>query len=132
MEKTLDMTQKQKYILEFEIKSSPRILFNYIATASGLEEWFADRVNIRDGVFIFRWDGSEAKAKLVSKKDNSFVKFKWVDNDSEEYFQFEIVQDALTSDVALLITDFSTEDDMEENKLLWETQVHKLMHILGC
>ena len=44
--------KKQKYTLEFEIKSSPKILYNYLSTASGLEEWFADKVNIREGDFI--------------------------------------------------------------------------------
>ncbi|HRS40225.1 MAG TPA: START-like domain-containing protein, partial [Bacteroidia bacterium] len=53
--------KKQKYTLEFEIKSSPKILFNYLSTASGLEEWFADKVNIREGDYMFQWDGTEQR-----------------------------------------------------------------------
>jgi len=32
----------------------------------------------------------------------------------------------------LVVTDFSDEEEQEENKLLWNSQIHNLMHILGC
>jgi len=131
--KTTTIPKKHKYQLEFEIKSSPKILFNYLSTASGLEEWFADKVNMRDGDFIFLWEGSEARAKLVSCKEHQLVKFKWVTEDKKDdtFFQFEVVQDEITSDVALVITDFATDDEKDENILLWNSQVHSLMHHIG-
>ena len=131
--KTTTIPKKHKYQLEFEIKSSPKILFNYLSTASGLEEWFADKVNMRDGDFIFLWEGSEARAKLVSRKEHQLVKFKWVTEDKKDdtFFQFEVVQDEITSDVALVITDFATDDEKDENILLWNSQVHSLMHHIG-
>jgi uncharacterized protein YndB with AHSA1/START domain len=131
--KTTTVPKKQKYQLEFEIKSSPKILFNYLSTASGLEEWFADRVNMRDGEFIFFWEGSEARAKLMSRKENQLVKYKWITDDKKDdtFFQFEIMQDEITSDVALIITDFATEEEKDENTMLWNSQVHSLMHHIG-
>jgi uncharacterized protein YndB with AHSA1/START domain len=128
--------KKEKYSLEFEIKSSPKILYNYLSNASGLEEWFADKVNIREGDFIFTWGDNEQRAKIVSKKDNQMVRFKWLDNgkntkEDETYFQFEIVQDEITSDVALIVTDFSVPEEKEENVLLWNSQIHNLMHHIG-
>jgi len=127
------VVKKQKYQLEFEVKSSPKILFNYLSTASGLEEWFADKVNMRDGDFIFQWEGSEARAKVISRKDNQLVKYKWVTDDKKDdtFFQFEIIQDEITSDVALIITDFAVDDDKEEDIMLWNSQVHNLMHHIG-
>ncbi|HNQ62038.1 MAG TPA: START-like domain-containing protein [Bacteroidia bacterium] len=128
-------TNKVKYSLEFEIKSSPKILYNYLSNASGLEEWFADKVNIREGDLIFTWEGSEQRARIVSKKDNQMIRFKWIDEtdqvDDDTYFQFEIVQDEITSDVALIVTDFSTPDEKEEDMLLWNSQIHSLMHHIG-
>lgn len=129
-------SNKIKYSLEFEIKSSPKILYNYLSNASGLEEWFADKVNIREGDFIFSWEGSEQRAKIVSKKDNQMIRYKWIDEDrldkdDETYFQFEIVQDEITSDVALIVTDFSNADEKEEDTLLWNSQIHTLMHHIG-
>ena len=125
------MPKKVKYELEFEIKSSPKILYTYISTASGLEEWFADKVTVRDGIYTFIWEGSEAKAKIASKKDNAYIRFKWVDSDDDTYFQLEIQQDDITSDVALMVTDFSEPEDTKENSLLWDAQVQNLKHLLG-
>ena len=133
MKTSTSVVKKQKYQLEFEVKSSPKILFNYLSTASGLEEWFADKVNMRDGDFIFQWEGSEARAKVISRKDNQLVKYKWVTDDKKDdtFFQFEIIQDEITSDVALIITDFAVDDDKEEDIMLWNSQVHNLMHHIG-
>ena len=133
MKTELNTTNKIKYSLEFEIKSSPKILYNYLSNASGLEEWFADKVNIREGDFIFSWEGSEQRARIVSKKDNQMIRYKWIDGEKEDetFFQFEIVQDEITSDVALIVTDFSIPDEREEDVLLWNSQIHNLMHHIG-
>ncbi len=126
------MENKEKYQLEFEVKSSPKILFTYLSTASGLEEWFADKVNIENsGLFSFFWDGEARKAKILSKKDNHLVRYQWIDEKDESYFEFEIVQDAITSDVALLVTDFSIKADKAQNEQLWHSQIHDLMHTIG-
>ncbi|MDB4534568.1 START-like domain-containing protein [Vicingaceae bacterium] len=126
------MTDKVKYELEFGVKSSASLLYKYMATPSGLSEWFADNVNSRGEIFTFIWDDSEEKAKLVTKKRDSFIKFKWLeDEDADTFFEFRIEIDAITKDVALLITDFADEDEVEESKLLWESQVDQLHGLIG-
>ncbi|MCB0381059.1 MAG: SRPBCC domain-containing protein [Flavobacteriales bacterium] len=125
------MSEKVKYQMEFVVKSSPSLLFNYISTPSGLSQWFADNVNSRGELFTFIWDGSEEQAKLVSKKTNQSVKFKWLEQDDEYYFELRIQIDDLTQDVALIVTDFAYEDELDEAKLLWETQVGDLHAIIG-
>ena len=127
------MEFSRQYTLEFPIRSSIKVLFKRLSTPSGLSEWFANDVNIKNGVYTFYWDGSEQSAKLVTKKENKFVKYKWVDSDeADDYFEFKIVVDDMTSDVSLLITDFADdEEDFEEAKLLWETQVDNLRGALG-
>ena len=82
-------------------------------------------------MFTFIWDGSEEQAKLVSKKTNQSVKFKWLEQDDEYYFELRIQIDDLTQDVALIVTDFAYEDELDEAKLLWETQVGDLHAIIG-
>ena len=52
------MTQKVKFELEYLLKTSPKILENMLCTPSGLSEWFADDVNVKDDIFTFCWDGS--------------------------------------------------------------------------
>lgn len=125
------MSEKVKYELEFVVKSSPSLLFNYISTPSGLGQWFADNVNSRGELFTFIWDGSEEQAKLVSKKANQSIKFKWLEQEEDCYFELKIQIDDLTQDVALIITDFALEDELDEAKLLWEAQVSDLHAIIG-
>ena len=127
------MEFSRQYTLEFPIKSSIKVLYKRLSTPSGLSEWFANDVNIKNGIYTFYWDGSEQSAKLVTKKENKFVKYKWIDSDeADDYFEFKIVVDDMTSDVSLLITDFTDdEEDFEEAKLLWETQVDNLRGALG-
>lgn len=125
---------KIKYELEFSITSSPQLLYQYISDPSGLSEWFADNVNSRGEFFTFIWNDSEEKAKLVTKKADERVKFRWLDeegNDTEYYFEIKIIRDEITKDVSLAITDFSDEDDVEQSKLLWENQISDLKQVLG-
>jgi uncharacterized protein YndB with AHSA1/START domain len=128
------MTTKIKYELEFPIHSSPQLLYQYILTPSGLQEWFADKVNSRGEIYTFTWDDSEEKAKLMSKKSGEKVKFKWLDEDGKEtdyYFEIRIQVDEITQDVSLIIADYSNEDELQENKLLWENLVSDLKHVIG-
>lgn len=126
------MAGKVKYEVEFVIKASPKLLFNYLSTPSGLSNWFAENVNLRGDIYTFIWDGTEEKAKLVSKKDNQFIKFRWIDGDESTFFEFRIEIDDLTKDLALIITDFAEKNDIKDAKRLWESQVEELHGILGA
>ena len=126
------MASKNKYQIEFPVRSSLRILFNQISTPSGLSEWFADNVNIRGKNYTFFWDGDEQEAELVSKKNNQWIKFKWVDEPSDTYFELKIIIDDITQDISLIVTDFAEdEEDEEEEKLLWNKQIEKLRQSIG-
>ncbi|NBC81844.1 MAG: SRPBCC domain-containing protein [Bacteroidetes bacterium] len=123
---------KNKLTFEYPINSSPKVLYTRLSTPGGLAEWFADDVNQNGDVFSFIWDNSEEKAELVNKKENKYVRFKWLeDEDEESYFEFRINIDDLTGDVALMITDFADKGEEEESRNLWDTQIAELKHILG-
>lgn len=122
-----------KLEIEYIFNSSPKILFNRLSTASGLSEWFADDVFVRDKIFTFVWEGVEEKAELLGKKDLSFVKFRWLESDSDEYyFEFKIQIHDITNETALIVTDFVEDDEKDEAVELWETQINKLKYILGA
>ena len=125
------MSDKIKYELEFPIQASPNMLYQYISSASSLSEWYADNVNSRGKIFSFFWDGVEEQAELISSKNYQFVKFKWLEEDDNYYFEIKIVVDELTKDVSLMVTDFSEEDEVEESKMLWESQIADLKQVLG-
>lgn len=131
----IEPMEKQKYELEFIINTSPKILYSFLTTPSGLSEWFSDDVNIRNDIFTFFWDGEETKAKLINKRKEESAKFQWIDEDEEaeddSFFEFKIEVDNLTNETALLITDFADEDELDSAQKLWESQIAELKHILG-
>lgn len=127
------MSKKVKFELEFPIKASTQMLFQYFGTASGLSEWFADNVNSRGEIYTFIWDGSEEKAKVLQEKPNEKIKFKWLeDEDEKSYFEFRLETDEITKDVSLMVTDFAEEDELEESKMFWENQIEQLKQTIGA
>ena len=127
------MSEFIKYTLEFPINSSINILYLRLSSPSGLAEWFADDVIIKDNIYTFLWDGVEQNAKLLKKKNNCFIRFKWEDNETkDDYFEFFIQIDEMTSDVSLLVTDFAEDkEEQEEQSDLWEKQITSLKRAIG-
>ncbi len=127
------MSDLVKYSIELSINSSVNILYKRLSTPSGLSEWFADNVNLKDNIFTFFWDDSEQSAKLIKKKTNKFVQYKWIDDEyKESYFEFNIQVDEMTSDVSIIITDFAEDlDEKEEQILLWKQQIENLKRAIG-
>lgn len=125
------MSEKIKFELEFVIQSSPQLLYQYLSTPSGLSEWFADNVNSRGELFSFIWDGAEEQAMLLKRKTDEFVKFSWMENEDDHFFEMKIIVDEITKDVSLFISDFAEEDELEEAKMLWENQVADLKQVIG-
>tara|TARA_B110000971_G_scaffold14813_1_gene13683 strand:- start:2168 stop:2551 length:384 start_codon:yes stop_codon:yes gene_type:complete len=126
------MASKNKFQMEFPIRSSLRILYNQISSPDGLSEWFADNVNLRGKIYTFFWDGDEQEAELLNKKNNQGIKFRWLDEPAETYFELKIEVDDITQDISLMVTDFAEdEEDKEEVKLLWEKQIEKLRQSIG-
>ena len=127
------MSDLIKYSIEIPINSSVNVLYKRLSTASGLAEWFADDVNLKNNVFTFFWDDSEQSAKILKKKSNKFIQYKWLDDEAKEsFFEFKIQVDEMTSDVSLIVTDFAEdEEDKEEQTMLWEQQILNLKRAIG-
>src|SRR5690606_30512622 len=125
------MAEKLKITLEYEVKSSPKILYSYLIEPNALAQWFADSVNQKDSLYEFEWDDEVHVAKLISSRENKSVKYKWVE-DEPYYFEMEIVQDELTNDVALAITDHARSESLDARKLIWDNQIEYLQSIIGA
>lgn len=121
-----------KLEIEYILNSSPRVLFDRLSSASGLSEWFADDVIVKDNIYTFIWDGVEEQAELINVKDLVFVQFKWLEGEEDTYFEFRLNTHDLTNEIALIITDFAIDDEVDETMTLWETQVNNLKYVLGA
>ena len=127
------MSKLIKHSLEYPINSTVSILFKRLSTASGLAEWFADDVIVKGKIFTFFWEDSKQEAILLKLKTDNFIRFKWKENDTkEDYFEFLIQVDEMTSDVSLIITDFAEDkQDQEEQTSLWNKQISLLKMTIG-
>ena len=126
---------KEKFELEYLLKTSLRVLDNMIGSPSGLSEWFADNVTVRDDMYSFEWDGAIEKARLLTRKMNSKMKFKWVEDEENEddyYFEMNIDIDPMTGIASLKIVDYGYPEDIESAKMLWDQQINDLKRIIGA
>jgi uncharacterized protein YndB with AHSA1/START domain len=126
------MAQRATIKLEYLFHCSPKLLFKQISTPSGLETWFADRVNVHSGDFVFVWKESSSHAELLENKNNSHVRFRWRDSQAGEFFEMRIRVDELTSDVSFLITDFCVGGEEDETRMLWDQAVSTLRSRIGA
>ena len=126
--------ERQKVHLEYPLNATSRsILWSAISTPSGLEGWFADRVENKEKEFIFYWGKSENRsAELLSQRPFSYIRFRWLDSEFEqEYVELKMNYSELTNDYVLEIIDFTfagEEDDLQE---LWDSQVDTLRRTCG-
>ena len=125
------MSKKILYTLEYPVRCSPAILYEFLSTPAGLQEWFADQVDEHEGMFTFGWNGTEDKAKVIEQEENKFIRFQWTHGDKKEYFEFYIDKSEVTNQTILIIKDFAEKKDIKDQSQLWEYQVKDLFHRLG-
>ena len=129
------MTKKEKFEIESLFNTSPKVLDKMISTPSGLSEWFCDDVNIKDDIYSFIWDGSEEDARLITKKTNAKVKWRWIEDEedgNDAYFEIRYEVDPMTKSVLVIVTAFAEPDDVEDAQLLWESQIEDLKRTIGA
>jgi hypothetical protein len=125
---------KEKFEIQVLLKTSEKVLESKISSPAGLEEWFCDDVNEREGCYFFTWDNHEEKALLLSHKPFQSIRFKWAedeDNGIDTYFEIATEKDPLTSNVVLTISDFSEPEDRESAKMMWNQQIARLRRLIG-
>lgn len=127
------MSEYIKVDFEYMLRTSNKVLYTFLSTPDGLQEWFADKVNYTGGEFEFEWDDESAKAKLVSKKNNECIKFEFTDEERKgNTLEFKINTDPLTKELALQISDYCLKDEEKSNKQLWDFLVNNLKTKLGA
>jgi uncharacterized protein YndB with AHSA1/START domain len=122
---------KQLYTLEYPVRCSPSILFEFLSTPAGLQEWFADKVDERDNVFFFSWNGSSQRAEVLESQEEKFIRFHWLDAPKEEYFEFSIEKSEITNQTILVVKDFAEKKEVKDQSMLWNYQVKDLFHRIG-
>lgn len=125
--------ERVKIQLEYLLRASPTLLYQFFTTPSALVRWFCDGVDIHgNGIYTFEWSGTEEVAQLTEDIEEELVRFRWLDDEREgEYLEFKITISPVTGETILEITDFCDADEVEEQKALWETQIRQLRKETG-
>lgn len=125
------MAQRVKYNLEYNVRCSPAILFEFLSTPAGLGEWFAEKVQQKDNKFYFTWKGSTEEAEMIAAEENEYVVFRWDWMSEEEYFEFRIEKSPITNETVLTVSDFAEKNEIKDQQQLWDAQIHDLMYRIG-
>jgi len=126
------MSKKQLFSLEFKVRCSPTILYEFLSTPAGLQEWFADKVDEWEGVYSFTWGGGvPEKAEIIDQDQDKLIRFHWLHTEKGEYFEFKIAKTEISSQTILVISDFAEKADIKDQSQLWESQIKELFHRLG-
>jgi uncharacterized protein YndB with AHSA1/START domain len=128
---SFSMSKRIKYTMEFQIRCSPHILYDFLATPSGLGEWFAEKVQQKDNRFIFHWKGADEIAEMIAAEENEYVVYRWDWMNEDEYFEFRIEKSPVTNETILVVTDFADKKEIKDQEQLWEAQIHDLKHRVG-
>jgi uncharacterized protein YndB with AHSA1/START domain len=128
--------EKFKFITEFELRSSPKVLFPYISTPSGLEQWFAEKVIVLPNQrFDFQWDGDSHVAKQTGMRINKAVKFEFENTSDDDldnnHLEIKLEVSDLTQTTFLRVTDYSANRDEGELISLWNGFMDNLKEIVG-
>lgn len=123
--------ERVSFTLEFLFRASPAIIYKFLTTPSALIRWFCDEVDIDRDVYTFVWDGAEEMATLIDDIEEERVRFQWEDAEEGEYLEFRMSRSPVTGETILEITDFCDDDEVDDQKQLWETQVKQMKIATG-
>lgn len=129
----MSVTKKYKFQREYPFRTSPKVIYSYLSTAGGLEQWFAEKVSIDgDHVYSFLWDGVMHKAMLTSARANKSVKFEFMDDaEDNNYLELKLESSEFDGSTYLKITDYSASTDEDDLIDLWDGMVSDLRDIVG-
>lgn len=122
--------KRVSFDIEFLFKASPTILYKFLTTPSCLVRWFCDSVDITGDTYTFEWNGYEETAFMIDDIEEERIRFQWEDH-PEEYFEFLIDISPVTNETILTIVDHCDDDEVEEQKDLWSSQMEKLRREMG-
>ena len=123
---------RKKFTLEYIIRSSPAILFEFVSQPDSLAQWFSDVCDAQDDIFIFGWGAEFQRARQVDLIEEESVKYHWEHGNKDEYFAFKVYKSEIANDTILEITDFADAKEIKEQTFLWDKQVEDLKHAIGA
>ena len=100
---------------------SPKLVWDLISNAAGLQKWIADAVKQEGDELTFTWghpwtDRDTKVSKLLELVENSHIKMKW-----------DYQEDNLT----FLVTDYADPEDINDLSDIWDANMERFHRITG-
>ncbi|AWM35315.1 START-like domain-containing protein [Hymenobacter nivis] len=131
-----DTQTKTRFVGDFSINASPKILFPYLATAAGLARWFCDDVNhVAGGRLNFVWDRENHYAEVGPQRLNRAARYVFSGPEhaisaDPSYVEFTLHSSEVTDEVFLHVVDYSSAQAAEQREL-WDGLVARLREQVG-
>jgi uncharacterized protein YndB with AHSA1/START domain len=128
---------KRRFEMEYPINASPKLLFPYLASASGLSQWFCDDVRLDpDHRLNMVWDKQNHFAEITLQRPGRSVRYVFLDERKQaltdaNYLDFSLEYSKITDSVFLRVTDYSDHSNDQEQQELWDGLVSKLREQVG-
>ncbi|MDD2298970.1 MAG: START-like domain-containing protein [Fermentimonas sp.] len=125
---------QEKYHIEFLMGSATQSsLWRMISQIDGLSEWFAEDVTMdeTESIYTFSWGKSQSQAEIIQSKPQNCIRYRWIDDDEDVYFEFRLRKLDLSGDMTLEVTDFAEQEDKGDAITLWESQIEEMKRRLG-
>ena len=130
----------QKLTIEYPLSTqSPRIVWELISNAHGLQKWLADNVTEEADTLTFTWghpwtERDTKQSRVIEKEKYSYIRMLWDyhEDTPEAIWEMRIEKSDLTDELNLLITDYAQDDEEEaELRELWDANLERLHRISG-
>ena len=123
----------KKVHLEYPLNGNARsIIWELIGTVSGLEAWMADKITQQNDVYTFLWGKDEKRqAELLGCREGVYIRFHWLDEAPKTYFELRINVSELTKAHVLEITEIARNEEEEDLRQMWESQMEELRRVAG-
>lgn len=128
---------KRRFEMEYPINASPKLLFPYLASASGLSQWFCDDVRLDpDHRLNMVWDRQNHFAEIALQRPGRSIRYVFLDERKQalsdaNYLDFSLEYSKITDGVFLRVTDYSDHSNDQEQQELWDGLVSKLREQVG-
>lgn len=121
-----------EFTIDFLFRSSIPVVYQFLTTPACLVRWFCDEVDVTGTTYTYDWDGAEEVAELIEDVENERLRFEWEDADDGEFLEFTIGKSPITGETTLKIVGYCDDDEVDQEKELWSTQITKMKKEMGA
>ena len=117
---------------------SPKIVWDMIGNAAGMQKWLADSVTEDGNHWTFTWgkpwtERDTKVSEVLEIVKPCYIRLKWdyKEVDPQAYWEIRIEQSELTGHINLVITDYADDEDIDDLSNLWDENMERLHRVSG-